>query len=419
MKNNIYTYNPELGDAFMNLYKKIRKIEKKTTDAEKARIYTCISVVMPDELSEIKRVIDRAQNLYNTFIPAVNNTIQASSNYMMNVNAAEKAIDEMNMIAELFNYVRKKNGIRDDADVPMYLIGELKSAFESHDFELFEKLVMTNADDPYCFNYINDLVLSKMNESNDNTKEGQSSEACDQEDNASIIEQLDEVFNDVSNDEESDTLSDDINTEPEKADESADKPEEETEELLDPSIVTKLPDPDDFDNFISEVFQSLINSSSSPSQLLSKLNNKYKTNVSLVSLMYSCNQIRNTSTAVSATHIAAILSMDMRNKEGNIDTPDPSVSLSADELRFICDELSYKYRSEIVDDVLNKFGTHINTWEIGAISYVLINRLNGNYMGNFNALHEDLLNYRSFFNLPTDEPTTPRVKRKRRKKVEE
>lgn len=295
--------------------------------------------------------------------------------------------------------------------------------FESCYSRMLSNLLYITAYPEYRERIKNDLVLSKMNESNDNTKEGQSSKTfrrvCDQEDNASVIEQLDEVFNDVSNDEESDTLSDDSAVKPEKVDEPANKPTEETKELLDPSIVTKLPYPDDFDNFISEVFQNLINSNSSPIQLLSKLNNKYKANVSLASLMCACNQIRNTSTAVSTTHIAAILSMDMRNKEGNIDTPDPSVSLSADELRFICDELSYKYRSEIVDDVLNKFDTYVNTWEIGAISYVLINKLNGNYMGNFNSLQTDLLNYRSFFNIPTDEPTTPRVKRKRRKKVEE
>lgn len=686
MKNNVYTYNPELGDAFMNLYKKIRKIEKKTTDVEKTRIYTCISAVMPDELSEIKRVIDRVQNPYGMINPAVNDTIQASSNYMMNVNAAEKAIDEMNTIAELFNYVRKKNGLQDNADVPMYLIGELKSAFESHDFELFEKLVMASNDDPYGFNHINNLVLSKMNESNDNTNgydytswypsESQSSEVCDQKDNVSIIEQLDEVFNDVSNDEESKTSSDDSATEPEKVDESQSdnliqlltiissndkvdeskikeidgdflrelepearehwleyreshiteavdilkvkldkhtaialwkdivelsnynspmnaacelstkyklnispavvyniklfindktrtgrkavpweiglqvldiilgkdgynqfendsdimiepkiipiiilkyickmiyackfkseiitsvknkfdydvnlwdigaisyqlainngafindeglikyyikKPwvllrmtdkdgkripvshlvvesveneqetvtsskketEEETKELLDPSIVTKLPDNDDLNDFISEVFQALNTASSSPVQILSKLNNKYKCNVSIASLNHAYSRIRtNTlSTIPSDTDmVKTILSMDMRNKEGNIDTPDPSASLSIDELRFICDELSYKRRSEIVEDVLNKFGTHINTWEIGAISYVLINKLNGKYMGNFNSLQTELLNYRSFFNIPMDEPTTPRVKRKRRKKVEE
>ena len=62
MKNSVYTYNSELGDAFMNLYKKIHKIEKKTTIEEKIRIYTGITAVMPDELLEIKRVIDKMQD---------------------------------------------------------------------------------------------------------------------------------------------------------------------------------------------------------------------------------------------------------------------------------------------------------------------------------------------------------------------
>ena len=140
MKNTVYTYNSELGDAFMNLYKKIHKIEKKTTTEEKIRIYTGITAVMPDELLEIKRVIDKMQDHTISMLDlAFNNETPKSSNYMMNVNAAENAINDMNAIAELFNFIRKKNNLPNDIDIPMSMIGELKSAFENHDFRIIRK----------------------------------------------------------------------------------------------------------------------------------------------------------------------------------------------------------------------------------------------------------------------------------------
>lgn len=52
MKNN-KTY--ELAGALMSLYKKLNKIEKHCSDAEKVRIYSGIAAVMLDELSEIRR----------------------------------------------------------------------------------------------------------------------------------------------------------------------------------------------------------------------------------------------------------------------------------------------------------------------------------------------------------------------------
>ena len=187
MKNSVYTYNSELGDAFMNLYKKIHKIEKKTTTEEKIRIYTGITAVMPDELLEIKRVIDKMQNANNVLDLAFNNETPMSPNYMMNVNAAENAINDMNASAELFNFIRKKNNLPTDVDIPMSMIGELKSAFENHDFELFEKIAISNEYElgkmfaPPFMSPFDDLIKP--------------------DDTPATVEQLDDVFNDASSPE--------------------------------------------------------------------------------------------------------------------------------------------------------------------------------------------------------------------------
>ena len=185
MKNIIYTYNSELGDAFMNLYKKIHKIEKKTTIEEKIRIYTGITAVMPDELLEIKRVIDKMQDHTISMLDlAFNNETPKSSNYIMNVNAAENAINDMNAIAELFNFIRKKNNLPNDIDIPMSMIGELKSAFENHDFELFEKIAISNEYE------LDKMFTSPFVSPFDNLNRP--------DDTPAIVEQLDDVFDDAS-----------------------------------------------------------------------------------------------------------------------------------------------------------------------------------------------------------------------------
>ena len=405
MKNN-KTY--ELAGALMNLYKKLNKIEKHCSDAEKVRIYSGIAAVMPDEIYEIKRVIDRIQNPYS-INPAVNNTIQAS-NYMMSVNAAEKAIDEMNTIAELFKFMRKKNNLPNDIDIPMSMIGELKSAFENHDFELFEKIAISNEYElgkmfaPPFMSPFDDLVKP--------------------DDTPAIVEQLDDVFNDVEPIEPA--IPEECITKDEKK--PVEEVSEEPEELLDPNIVMAYPrDPEQINiimNYLDDGFE--VNGESIT--LIRKINNKYKTNITLNAIAF-LNQSYLDNTKFSANinikntrYTENVFRMDSVNDDGTIDGPLPTTpNLSEEVLRYICDNLQGTRlctKHGLVSCVKYEFGIEdINTWEVGAISYVMLNILGNKYITDGN-LDPAIKEYRKFFNIPkSKEPTTVKSRRCKKKSV--
>ena len=430
MKNSVYTYNSELGDAFMNLYKKIHKIEKKTTTEEKIRIYTGITAVMPDELLEIKRVIDKMQNHTISMLDlAFNNETPKSSNYMMNVNAAENAINDMNAIAELFNFIRKKNNLPDDIDIPMSMIGELKSAFENHDFELFEKIAISNEYElgkmfaPPFISPFDDLV-----------------KPCD---TPATVEQLDDVFNDASSPEPTNepALSEsnedaDVHELNDSVKESNIELSEESKEVLDPAVVMAYPtDMSVMINLIDELIAGFNTQSDDFINVLSKVNNKYKSNVTFGAayiMMRRYNEnlnltIDNTVNMDTIYNICSeVFRLDNLNAECNVDgVPIESLSISDEVIGYICKKLlkisPYNTKYMIVNLVKNEFGIDINIWEVAAISYVLINMLCGKYTINEGtALHPLMKNYRNLFNIPKSEVESSTVKSKsrRRKKKE-
>ena len=430
MKNSVYTYNSELGDAFMNLYKKIHKIEKKTTTEEKIRIYTGITAVMPDELLEIKRVIDKMQDHTISMLDlAFNNETPKSSNYMMNVNAAENAINDMNAIAELFNFIRKKNNLPDDIDIPMSMIGELKSAFENHDFELFEKIAISNEYElgkmfaPPFISPFDDLV-----------------KPCD---TPATVEQLDDVFNDASSPEPTNepALSEsnedaDVHELNDSVKESNIELSEESKEVLDPAVVMAYPtDMSVMINLIDELIAGFNTQSDDFINVLSKVNNKYKSNVTFGAayiMMRRYNEnlnltIDNTVNMDTIYNICSeVFRLDNLNAECNVDgVPIESLSISDEVIGYICKKLlkisPYNTKYMIVNLVKNEFGIDINIWEVAAISYVLINMLCGKYTINEGtALHPLMKNYRNLFNIPKSEVESSTVKSKsrRRKKKE-
>ena len=427
MKNNVYTYNSELGDAFMNLYKKIHKIEKKTTTEEKMRIYTGITAVMPDELLEIKRVIDKMQDhTINMLDLGFNNETPMSSNYMMNVNAAENAINDMNAIAELFNFIRKKNNLPTDVDIPMSMIGELKSAFENHDFELFEKIAVSNEYElgkmfaPPFISPFDDLIKP--------------------DDTPATVEQLDDVFDDASPEpiNESSKLNEDADVHElnDSVKESNIESSEESKEVLDPAVVMAYPtDMSVMINLIDELIAGFNTQSDDFINVLSKVNNKYKSNVTFGAayiMMRRYNEnlnltIDNTVTMDTIYNICSeVFRLDNLNAECNVDgVPIESLSISDEVIGYICKQLlnviHYNTKYMIVRLVKNKFGIDVNIWEVAAISYVLINMLGGKYTINEGAaLHPLMKNYRSLFNIPKSEVESSTVKSKsrRRKKKE-
>lgn len=430
MKNTVYTYNSELGDAFMNLYKKIRKIEKKTTTEEKMRIYTGITAVMPDELLEIKRVIDKMQNANNVLDLTFNNETPMSPNYAMHVNDAENAINDMNAVVELFKVIRKNNNLPTDIDIPMHIIGELKSAFENHDFELFEKIATSNE-------YELDKMFTSspfMSTFDDLVK------PCD---TPATVEQLDDVFNDASSPE--------LTNEPSESNEDADVHElkdsvkesniessEESKEVLDPAVVMAYPtDMSVMINLIDELIAGFNTQSDDFINVLSKVNNKYKSNVTFGAayiMMRRYNEnlnltIDNTVNMDTIYNICSeVFRLDNLNAECNVDgVPIESLSISDEVIGYICKKLlkisPYNTKYMIVNLVKNEFDIDINIWEVAAISYVLINMLGGKYTINEgNALHPLMKNYRSLFNIPksevAEEPSTVKSKSRRRKKKE-
>ena len=425
MKNTVYTYNSELGDAFMNLYKKIRKIEKKTTIEEKIRIYTGITAVIPDELLEIKRVIDKMQNADNILNLAFNNETPMSPNYMMNVNAAENAINDMNAIAELFNFIRKKNNLPTDVDIPMSMIGELKSAFENHDFELFEKIATSNEYElgkmfaPPFMSPFDDLV-----------------KPCD---TPATVEHLDDVFNDVEPMESTNepTLSEsnedaDVHELNDSVKESNIESSEESKEVLDPAVVMAYStDMSVMINLIDELIAGFNTQSDDFINVLSKVNNKYKSNITFGAAYIMMHQYYDNLDLASSIGMntvynicSEVFKLDNLNVYGNLDdsVPVESVSISDEVIGYICKQLlnngHYNTKHMIVSLVKNEFGIDINIWEVAAISYVLINMLCGKYTINEGtALHPLIKNYRNLFNIPkSPEPST--VKSRRRKKKE-
>ena len=427
MKNSVYTYNSELGDAFMNLYKKIHKIEKRTTIEEKMRIYTGITAVMPDELLEIKRVIDKMQDHTISMLDMTfNNETPMSSNYMMNVNAAENAIDDMNAIAELFNFIRKKNNLPNDIDIPMSMIGELKSAFESHDFELFEKIATSNEYElgkmfaPPFMSPFDDLV-----------------KPCD---TPATVEQLDDVFNDASpapiNEPSESNEDTDVHELNDSVKESNIESSEEPKEVLDPAVVMAYPtDMSVMINLIDELIAGFNTQSDDFINVLSKVNNKYKSNITFGAayiMMRRYNEnlnltIDNTVNMDTIYNICSeVFRLDNLNAECNVDgVPIESLSISDEVIGYICKKLlkisPYNTKYMIVNLVKNEFDIDINIWEVAAISYVLINMLGGKYTINEGAaLHPLIKNYRNLFNIPKSEVESSTVKSKsrRRKKKE-
>ena len=427
MKNSVYTYNSELGDAFMNLYKKIHKIEKRTTTEEKIRIYTGITAVMPDELLEIKRVIDKMQDHTISMLDMTfNNETPMSSNYMMNVNAAENAIDDMNAIAELFNFIRKKNNLPDDIDIPMSMIGELKSAFENHDFELFEKIAISNEYElgkmfaPPFMSPFDDLV-----------------KPCD---TPATVEQLDDVFNDASpapiNEPSESNEDTDVHELNDSVKESNIESFEEPKEVLDPAVVMAYPtDMSVMINLIDELIAGFNTQSDDFINVLSKVNNKYKSNITFGAayiMMRRYNEnldltIDNTVNMDTIDNICSeVFRLDNLNAQCNVDgVPIESLSISDEVIGYICKKLlkisPYNTKYMIVNLVKNEFDIDINIWEVAAISYVLINMLGGKYTINEGAaLHPLIKNYRNLFNIPKSEVESSTVKSKsrRRKKKE-
>ena len=414
MKNTVYTYNLELGDAFMNLYKKIHKIEKKTTTEEKIRIYTGITAVMPDELLEIKRVIDKMQDHTISMLDlAFNNETPKSSNYMMNVNAAENAIDDMNAVAELFNFIRKKNNLPTDVDIPipMSIIGELKSAFENHDFELFEKIATSNEYEldkmfaPPFISPFDDLV-----------------KPCD---TPATVEQLDDVFNDVEPIEP--VIPEECITKDENK--PAEEVSEEPEELVDPNIVMAYPrDPEQI-NIIMNYLDTGFEVNGESITLIRKINKKYKTNITLNAIAF-LNQSYLDNAKFSANinikntrYTENVFRMDSVNDDGTIDGPlSTAPNLSEEVLRYICDNLQGTRlctKHGLVSCVKYEFGIEdINTWEVGAISYVMLNILGNKYITDDGNLNPAIKEYRKFFNIPkSEEPSTVKSRRRKKKGV--
>ena len=428
MKNSVYTYNSELGDAFMNLYKKIHKIEKKTTTEEKIRIYTGITAVMPDELLEIKRVIDKMQDhTINMLDLAFNNETPKSANYMMDTNAAENAINDMNAIVELFNFIREKNNLPTDVDIPipMSMIGELKSAFENHDFELFEKIAISNEYElgkmfaPPFMSPFDDLV-----------------KPCD---TPATVEQLDDVFDDASPEptNEPSESNEDVHELNDSVKESNIESSEESKEVLDPAVVMAYPtDMSVMINLIDELIAGFNTQSDDFINVLSKVNNKYKSNVTfgaayIMMQQYNDNLNLTIDPSISMDTVYNICSevfkLDSLNFYGNTDdsVPIESLSISDEVIGYICKQLlnvsHYNTKYMIVRLVKNEFGIDVNIWEVAAISYVLINMLGGKYTINEGAaLHPLMKNYRNLFNIPKSEVESSTVKSKsrRRKKKE-
>ena len=430
MKNDVYTYNSELGDAFMNLYKKIHKIEKKTTTEEKIRIYTGITAVMPDELLEIKRVIDKMQDhTINMLDLGFNNETPMSSNYMMNVNAAENAINDMNAVVELFNFIREKNNLPTDVDIPipMSIIGELKSAFENHDFKLFEKIATSNEYElgkmfaPPFISPFDDLIKP--------------------DDTPATVEQLDDVFDDAlpePTNEPSESNEDvDVHELNDSVKESNIESFEESKDVLDPAVVMAYPtDMSVMINLIDELIAGFNTQSDDFINVLSKVNNKYKSNVTFGAAYIMMHQyydnlnltIDPSITMDTVYNICSeVFKLDSLNFYGNTDdsVPIESLSISDEVIGYICKQLlnvsHYNTKYMIVRLVKNEFGIDINIWEVAAISYVLINMLGGKYTINEgNALHPLMKNYRSLFNIPKSEVESSTVKSKsrRRKKKE-
>lgn len=415
MKNSVYTYNSELGDAFMNLYKKIHKIEKKTTTEEKIRIYTGITAVMPDELLEIKRVIDKMQNANNVLDLTFNNETPMSSSYAMHVNDVKNAIDDMNAVAELFNFIRKKNNLPTDVDIPipMSIIGELKSAFENHDFELFEKIAVSNEYEldkmfaPPFMSPFDDLV-----------------KPCD---TPATVEQLDDVFNDIEPIEPA--ILEECITKDEKK--PAEEVSEEPKELVDPNIVMAYPrDPEQI-NIIMNYLDAGFEVNGESITLIRKINKKYETNITLNAIAF-LNQLYLDNTKFSANinikntrYTENVFRMDSVNDDGTIDGPLPTTpNLSEEVLRYICDNLQGTRlctKHGLVSCVKYEFGIEdINTWEVGAISYVMLNILGNKYITDDGNLNPAIKEYRKFFNIPKSEveSSTVKSKSKRRKKKE-
>lgn len=411
MKNN-KTY--ELAGALMNLYKKLNKIEKHCSDAEKVRIYSGIAAVMLDELLEIKRVIDKMQNANNVLDLAFNNETPMSPSYAMHVNDAENAINDMNAVVELFNFIRKKNNLPTDVDspIPMSIIGELKSAFENHDFELFEKIATSNE-------YELDKMFTSspfMSSFDDLVK------PCD---TPATVEHLDDVFNDVEPIEPAIPEECIIKDEKKPVEEISEEPEE----LLDPNIVMAYPrDPEQINiimNYLDDGFE--VNGESIT--LIRKINKKYKTNITLNAIAF-LNQSYLDNAKFSANinikntrYTENVLRLDNVNDDGTIDGPLPTTpNLSEEVLRYICDNLQGTRlctKHGLVSCVKYEFGIEdINTWEVGAISYVMLNILGNKYITDDGNLNPAIKEYRKFFNIPkSEEPSTVKSRRRKKKSV--
>ena len=210
---------------------------------------------------------------------------------------------------------------------------------------------------------------------------------------------------------------------------------EEPEELVDPHIVLAVPsDPEQINNITRDLaagFRS--NRSIEPStmkNLIRKINKKYKSNITLNAAAVLDRRLNdrilmnpNTSNSNSFAEITeSVLRFDNMNDEGIIDGPlSTTPNLSEEVLKYICNDLQgtnlcTKY--EIVTDVKHEFGIEdINTWEVGAISYVMLNILGNKYITDGN-LDPAIKEYRKFFNIPkSEEPSTVKSRRRKKKSV--
>ena len=254
------------------------------------------------------------------------------------------------------------------------------------------------------------------------------------------VEQLDDIFDDASpeptNEPSESNEDEDVHELNDSVKESNIESFEESKEVLDPAVVMAYPtDMSVMINLIDELIAGFNTQSDDFINVLSKVNNKYKSNVTFgaayrMMLRYNENlnlTIDNTVNMDTIYNICSeVFRLDNLNAECNVDgVPIESLSISDEVIGYICKKLlkisPYNTKYMIVDLVKNEFGIDVNIWEVAAISYVLINMLGGKYTINEGtALHPLIKNYRNLFNIPKSEVESSTVKSKsrRRKKKE-
>ena len=258
-------------------------------------------------------------------------------------------------------------------------------------------------------------------------------------DTPATVEQLDDVFDDASPEptNEPSESNEDVHELNDSVKESNIESSEESKEVLDPAVVMAYPtDMSVMINLIDELIAGFNTQSDDFINVLSKVNNKYKSNVTfgaayIMMQQYNDNLNLTIDPSISMDTVYNICSevfkLDSLNFYGNTDdsVPIESLSISDEVIGYICKQLlnvsHYNTKYMIVRLVKNEFGIDVNIWEVAAISYVLINMLGGKYTINEGAaLHPLMKNYRNLFNIPKSEVESSTVKSKsrRRKKKE-